>query len=370
MRPYFYLLQADLSSAWQHALLCFITALVISLLCIPVIILFINRFKLYDQPNGRKLHTSPVPTMGGVAIAAGMLFAYYMWIPFDWQVMDICFLFCVIALLALGMMDDLLDLPARYKFLVQVSLAALIALSGIRIHSFEGLFGIHELPLPAQYSFTILAIVGITNAFNLIDGIDGLAGSLAFMSLLTLGIFLTLSGNTTAGFIAFALAGAILGFLYFNFNPAKIFMGDTGSLVIGFIIAVLGIQLMQSNAKMPDPVLPHSPLFVLGIVLIPVFDTLRVFATRIWKGKSPFTADKTHIHHFFINAGFSHSFTVRMICFTHAIILTEIYLLQGIRQELVITLSFLFMLLVTVLFKHIRVIKPVYHKLHKLLQAE
>ena len=138
-------------------------------------------------------------------------------------------------------MDDVRDLSAKYKFLIQFGLALLMALGGVRIESFHGLFGIYELPLTAQYTFTIVAIVGITNAFNLIDGIDGLAGGLGFMSLTTIGIFLTMNGQTDVALIAFAMAGGILAFLYFNFNPAKIFMGDTGSLVLGFTIAVLGI---------------------------------------------------------------------------------------------------------------------------------
>ena len=132
-------------------------------------------------------------------------------------------------------MDDLKDLSAKYKLAIQIGLASIITLSGIRITSFDGLFGINELPLYSQYTFTILAIVGITNAFNLVDGIDGLAGGLGFMSLLTIGIFLTISGDTQGALIAFALAGGILGFLHYNFSPAKIFMGDTGSLVLGLL---------------------------------------------------------------------------------------------------------------------------------------
>src|SRR6185503_12393696 len=191
------------------------------------------------------------------------------------------FFFSIIVLFGLGIMDDLKDLSAKYKFIIQFGLAALIALSGIRITSFNGLFGIQDLNLSAQYTLTILAIVGITNAFNLIDGIDGLAGGLGFMSLLTIGLFLTMSGDGNTALIAFALGGAVLAFLYFNFNPARIFMGDTGSLVLGFVIAVLGIRLMQVNLHAAKPVLPHAPVFVFGIVLIPVFDTLRVFGIRI-----------------------------------------------------------------------------------------
>jgi UDP-N-acetylmuramyl pentapeptide phosphotransferase/UDP-N-acetylglucosamine-1-phosphate transferase len=234
---------------------------------------------------------------------------------------------------------------------VQIALAFLIALSGIRITSFEGLFGIDELPLYSQYSFTILAIVGITNAFNLVDGIDGLAGGLGFMSLITLGVFLTISGDVSGALIAFALAGGLLAFLHYNFSPARIFMGDTGSLVLGFIIAVLCIRMLNVNSVSQNPVVNHIPVFILGVVLIPVFDTLRVFAIRIWKGKSPFEADRTHIHHLLTNNGFSHAFAVRVICFLHGLILIEAYLLKEMKAEYILSLMIAFMITATFILK-------------------
>ncbi|HQZ50630.1 MAG TPA: MraY family glycosyltransferase, partial [Chitinophagaceae bacterium] len=178
---------------YKFALLCFVTAFVVTLITIPPIISLIKKYSLYDVPNARKEHASPIPTMGGIAIVAGMLMALLLWFPFSNSIQQICFFFSITILFGLGMMDDLKDLSAKYKFVIQFGLATLIALSGIRITSFEGLFGINELPLMAQYTITIVAVVGITNAFNLIDGIDGLAGGIGFMSLVTLGIFLTMS---------------------------------------------------------------------------------------------------------------------------------------------------------------------------------
>lgn len=337
---------------YKFALLCFVTAFVVTLLAIPPIISLIRRYRLFDMPNARKEHINPVPTMGGIAIVGGMLISLLMWFPFSYEMGQICFFFAIAGLFALGIMDDLKDLSAKYKFIIQIGLAALIALSGIRIYSFDGLFGIHELPVISQYTFTILAIVGITNAFNLVDGIDGLAGGIGFMSLVTVGMFLTMSGDNNTALVAFALAGGILAFLYFNFNPARIFMGDTGSLVLGFVIAVLCIRLLQVNAITTSPLLEHAPVFVLGIVLIPVFDTLRVFAIRIWKGKSPFAADRTHIHHLLTNEGFSHVFAVRVICFIHAFILIEVYLLRNFRQELILLALTLFMIIVSAILKN------------------
>jgi UDP-N-acetylmuramyl pentapeptide phosphotransferase/UDP-N-acetylglucosamine-1-phosphate transferase len=358
-----HLLQIDLRfQDYKFALLCFITAFVVTLISIPPIISLIKKFRLLDVPNDRKLHTSPIPTMGGIAIISGMTIALTLWFPFLNQVTQICFFFSIIVLFGLGIMDDIKNLSARYKFIIQIGLATLIAVSGIRITSFDGLFGIYQLSLSAQYTITVLAIVGITNAFNLIDGIDGLAGGLGFMSLVTIGIFLTISGDVNTALIAFALAGGMLAFLYFNFNPAKIFMGDTGSLVLGFVIAVLCIRFMQVNLYAVKPVLQHSNMFVLGIVLIPVFDTLRVFSVRLWNGKSPFEADRTHIHHLLINSGFGHSFTSKIICFVHGFVLLEAYWLRDVKQEIVLLLLLCFMILVVVILKNFRQFFPISDK--------
>ncbi len=354
MKSHLYLLQLDLYLRdYRFALLCFITAFVITLITIPPIITLIKKYRFYDLPNDRKLHASPIPTMGGIAIIAGMMISLFLWFPFNNATAQISFFFSITVLFGLGIMDDLRDLSAKYKFLVQAGLAAIIALSGIRITSFDGLFGLYEIPLMAQYTLTMIAIVGVTNAFNLIDGIDGLAGGLGFMSLVTLGLFLTMNGDIQTALVAFALAGGMLAFLYFNFNPARIFMGDTGSLVLGFVVAVLCIRLLQVNAAVANPVLPHAPVFVLGIVLIPVFDTLRVFAVRIWNGRSPFQADKTHIHHLLTNAGYSHGFAAKMICFIHGFILMEVYWLRTVRQEWILLILLAIMLFAVVLLKNI-----------------
>lgn len=352
MNNQFYLLQIHLPfQDYKFPLLSFVTAFIVTLLSIPPLISLINRYRLYDIPDARKLHKSPVPTMGGIAIVAGLGISVLLWLPLQAEPAQIAFFFSVLGLLLIGVMDDLKDLSAKYKFAVQLSIAALIALSGIRITSFNGLFGIETLPLFSQYFFTILAIAGITNAFNLVDGIDGLAGGLAFMSLITLGLFLTLSGDPNTALIAFALAGGVLAFLYFNFNPARIFMGDTGSLVLGFTISVLCVRLLQVNTFAINPVLPNAPVFVLGIVMVPVFDTLRVFTLRTWNGSSPFQADRTHIHHLLTNNGFNHVFAVRVICFIHALVLIEVFVLRNVRQEFTLALLTVFMILASLILK-------------------
>ncbi|HWI91972.1 MAG TPA: MraY family glycosyltransferase [Flavisolibacter sp.] len=349
------LLQIDLSfSAFKLGILAFVTAFVVAMIVMPPLIRIIYRFKLFDVPDRRKEHASPIPTMGGLASIAGMAIACALWFQFSRDIFVVSFFFSMAVLLAIGMMDDLKNLPARYKFAIQIAVALLIAFSGVRLTSFNGLFGINELPVSAQYTFTVLVLVGITNAFNLIDGIDGLAGGLGFMSLAILGIFLMLSGDENDAIIAFSLGGGLLGFLYYNFNPAKIFMGDTGSLVLGFVVSVLSIKLIQLNTGVSSPILPHAPVFAVSVVLIPVFDTLRVFALRIWSGRSPFSPDKNHIHHLLTNNGWNHSVAAKLLCCVHAFVLGLGYFLKNFSQITGLSILFSFMLLVILVFRKLR----------------
>lgn len=322
--------------------------------------LMVKKFKLFDRPDFRKEHISPMPTFGGIAIFAASIVSLLFWFQFHNHPSIITFFLSLIIILALGVMDDLRNLPARYKLIIEAGLATMLAVSGIRITSFGGLFGIYEINIIAQYTITVITIVGITNAFNLIDGIDGLAGGMGFMSLVTLGIFLTLSKDFNFALIAFAMAGSLLGFLYFNFNPAKIFMGDTGSLLIGFVTAVLCVQLMKVNSIIPVPVVPNIYVFTLGIVMIPVFDTLRVFGVRIWKGRSPFSPDKTHIHHLVTNKGFSHGFAARIICVFHGFILILVYWMKDWKPELQLLILFGFMLLLIYFFTRVGILKKIF----------
>jgi len=358
MNNHLSLLQASINFPdFKFGLLTYVMAFVLTLIFIPPVIFMVKRFKLFDRPNARKEHSVPTPTFGGISIFAGMMVSLLFWFKFNNHPSVITLFLSMVLLFGVGIMDDLKDLAARYKLVIEAGLASLLAVSGIRITSFGGLFGINELHIIAQYVITVITIVGITNAFNLIDGIDGLAGGLGFMSLVTLGIFLTISKDLNYAMIAFALAGALLGFLYFNFNPARIFMGDTGSLMLGFVIAVLCVQLMKVNALYTAPVVPNIYVFTLGIVMIPVFDTLRVFGTRIWKGRSPFSADKTHIHHLVTNKGFTHGFAARIICVFHGFILILVYWLKDWKPELQVIILICCMLSLVYFFNRIGVLK-------------
>jgi UDP-N-acetylmuramyl pentapeptide phosphotransferase/UDP-N-acetylglucosamine-1-phosphate transferase len=348
--------QIDLNfSAFKFSLLAFITAFIVAMLVMPPLIKVVNRFHFFDVPDDRKEHSMPIPTMGGIASFAGLLVASLLWYRFTNDILTISFFFSICTLCAVGIMDDLRNLPARYKLVIQAAVASLIAFGGVRIESFNGLFGIEQLPVSAQYTITIIAITGITNAFNLIDGIDGLAGGLGFMSLIISGIILILCHDANSAILAFALGGGLLGFLYYNFNPARIFMGDTGSLVLGFVVAVLAIKVIQLNSGLhAGIIISNAPVFALGIVAIPVFDTLRVFAIRLWQGRSPFSPDKNHFHHLLTNNGWSHSFTSRTICLLHGLVLAAGYFLKNIPQLGAIGVLMGIMLLATYIFQRLK----------------
>src|SRR6476659_9401674 len=343
-------------SAFKFSILAFVTAFIIAMLVMPPLIRIVNRFHFFDVPDDRKEHITPIPTMGGIASFVSLVVACMLWYRFTNDILTISFFFSICTLFAVGIMDDIRNMPARYKLVIQAAVACLIAFSGIRIESFNGLFGIEQLPVVALYSITIITITGITNAFNLIDGIDGLAGGIGFMSLIILGIILTLCNDGNNAIIAFALGGGLLGFLYYNFNPARIFMGDTGSLVLGFVVAMLSVQIIKINLGLyTESIIVNAPVFALGIVAIPVFDTLRVFAIRIWQGRSPFSPDKNHIHHLLTNNRWSHSFAAKLLCGVHALVLILGYFLKDMVQLGGLFILFLLMLLTVFVFQRMKV---------------
>lgn len=303
----------------------FITSLLLSLLSFPTLIKFGKKRQLVDVPGERKVHTNAIPTLGGIGIFFGVFVSGLIFLPYTPPVI-IAFL-ATIFLFLCGVWDDLKGINAPRKFTLQIAAAALVVSYGIRIESFHGLFGIHELPMYMQYSFTILVIVGITNAVNLIDGLDGLAGGIALINSLLLGIFLYINNDIFFSLLAFSLSASLIAFLIFNFNPAKIFMGDTGSLPLGFLLAILGIRYLHIDTQSATPSLGLNPLMiVIGLFLVPVTDTLRVMAERIITRKSPFSADQNHIHHKLLNIGFTHRNTVLLIYAFHIAIISIAYL--------------------------------------------
>jgi UDP-N-acetylmuramyl pentapeptide phosphotransferase/UDP-N-acetylglucosamine-1-phosphate transferase len=283
----------------------------------PLLVRFLRRRHVLDAGGRRKIHRGFIPSMGGVIICLAFLFAMILWIPLE----DIAvrrFEWAAIALIFFtGIRDDIDPLRPLYKFVVQVIAAIMVVIAGdVHVTSFYGLFGIHEISITVSYGLSILFIIFVTNAFNLIDGIDGLAATIATVAFAFLGCWFYATGNQTEALRMACIIGALVGFLYYNWEPASIFMGDTGSLVIGFILSTSTLTFISANGSLPDDSLYKFPAVLsvgMAVVLLPIFDTVRIFLLRIRQGKSPFLPDKQHLHHVVLHIANTHAKTVRLI---------------------------------------------------------
>ncbi len=323
-------------------LAAFIAALLVSLILIPFIIRLSIRFNLVDKPNERKVHKVPVSRLGGVGIIAGTLVTAPLWfLEGDVSLMT-HLLAGLLILVALGIADDLKELSPKIKFAGQTIAALIIAHGGLLIDSLYGIFGIYEIPVVIQYILTVFIVVGIINAFNLIDGIDGLAGGLALIDMTGFFILFMVSGNAGASLVAAGCAGALLGFLKYNYHPARIFMGDTGSMSLGFLLSAAGIMaLTGSRGDLPHFNYSETAIMVFSIFILPVYDTLRVFAGRILNRKSPFSPDKTHIHHLLMKTGFNHPRSAKVLYTANIVLIMTGFLLRSGTMSLVAPLLFL-----------------------------
>src|SRR3984885_13189703 len=282
----------------------------ITFLAIPAVINVAEMKKLFDMPDARKVHHFPITPLGGLGIFAGFMFGCLLTIHLSEYPEIQYFIAASFVIFFLGLKDDILVISPIKKFIGQV-LAAFIIIyyGGIQIRSMNGFLGVYQLPEMFSLLLTYFAVIVVINSFNLIDGIDGLAGSLGLLSTVVFGVyFLNVSPALLPyAVIAFALAGSLLAFLIFNWQPAKIFMGDTGSLLVGTINAILVIKFINvanaSNIKFP---INASPAVGFTILMIPLLDTLRVFGIRILHRRSPFSPDRNHIHHLLLDRGFSH----------------------------------------------------------------
>jgi UDP-GlcNAc:undecaprenyl-phosphate/decaprenyl-phosphate GlcNAc-1-phosphate transferase len=282
---------------------------IISFLAIPVILQIADQKKLYDVPDERKVHTHPVASLGGVGIFGGFLLASLLSIQGHLNPEFQYFFAAALVIFFLGLKDDLIVLSASKKFVGQmVAASILIHLGGIRLDSMHGLFGFDQLPEAFALALSYLTIIVVINSFNLIDGVDGLATSLGIFTMLIFGTYFFVIGHQAYALLAFALTGSLVAFLIFNHNPAKIFMGDSGSLMIGLVNAILVIKFINV-ASQPSVLLPIESAAAVGfaILIVPLLDTLRVFAIRIFNGRSPFTPDRNHVHHLLLGWGLGHT---------------------------------------------------------------
>lgn len=310
-----------------------ITSFVIGFLTIPVIIKYSMQKNLVDIPGRRKIHKRVTPSMGGIAIFLGFFIASLVWIEIlSWK--DIKFIMAsLFVIFFIGVRDDLVPLRAIIKLMGQILVALMIILLlDLRLKSFYGLFGVNELPLMVSYIITLLTIIVITNSFNLIDGLDGLAGSIAIIALLSYGVWFFLEGDEIYSTLAFAMAGGTLAFLIFNWEPSEIFMGDTGALVIGMMLSILTIHFIEFNHNLP---LSSKYKFTGSIataacfIIIPLVDTCRIIILRISKRQSPFSPDKSHIHHAIMRLGMTHSQTTVVLAFIQLSFILLAVILRG-----------------------------------------
>jgi UDP-GlcNAc:undecaprenyl-phosphate GlcNAc-1-phosphate transferase len=283
----------------------FLLAMVVTMAWLPVFRRFAAKWGIVDQPGDRKVHAAPIPRIGGIAMAIGVLVAAVVVIPL--QAADRYFLIAAAVLTIFGGLDDRFDLNYRIKLLGQV-LAALIVIlgGGVQIHDLtldDRVF----LPQWISIPLTLFFLVGITNAINLADGLDGLAGGTTFLCLCALAMLAYIGGQASSAALALAFAGAVLGFLRFNTFPASIFMGDAGSQLLGFAVGVLSLRATQGGESM---ISAATPILLLAL---PILDTLSVMTQRISEGRSPFSADKNHIHHKLLGFGFDHHEAVMVI---------------------------------------------------------
>lgn len=291
-----------------HVILTGSVAFMITFLAIPAIINVAKEKKLFDLPDARKLHTNPIASLGGVGIFLGFLLACLLTIPNKENQEFRYFFASAIVIFFLGLKDDILIISAIKKFLGQLAAAAiLIHLGHIRIESMHGFLGFETLPEPLSYFISYITIIVIINAYNLIDGVDGLAGSLGVLTTSIFGAYFYMAGMPVYSLMAFGMAGSLLAFLVFNFNPAKIFMGDSGSLLLGLVNAIMVIKFI-TVADAPGAQFPIASSVAVGfsILVVPLLDTLRVFSIRIVKGRSPFVPDRNHIHHLLLDRGLNH----------------------------------------------------------------
>jgi len=324
----------------KELVLAFITSFILVLLATPSLIKVAKLKHLVDEPGeARKVHSRSIPTIGGIMIFAGTIISYCLWFPstsefqfgMNYNVLSALqeFKYLVASmfiLFFLGVKDDIIGVSPTKKLAIHLVVGMiLILMAGIRITSLNGLFGVYEIPDWASIMLSLFTYIVIVNAINLIDGVDGLATGVGLIAAVSFAIWFYRTGDLPLALLAVGLAGALLGFLVFNFNPAKIFMGDSGSLIIGMVLFVLAVKLVEHDLSTVPLAMKgvSKPVLAMAILSYPLIDTLRVFFYRAVRGRSPFSADKNHIHHRLIQLGLNHKQVV-LVLYSFSIFITAL----------------------------------------------
>jgi len=293
---------------------------------------------LYDTPDERKSHHGVIPTLGGVGIFGGFIIGFCLFARFNMKSVEIKYVIAALSFtFMLGAKDDIVELVANKKFIGQIFAASIVVILGdIRLTSLYGLFGVSMIGDIPSYILSIITIIFIVNAFNLVDGINLLAGSIGIVSTVTFGTWFIFNAFFDYAILAAAMSGALFAFLKYNYTPAKIFMGDSGSLTVGLLVSVLAIQFIEKNEMVlavneSRHSLSHitaAPAMAIAVLIIPLYDTLRVFTLRLLNKKSPFIADRNHIHHKLLDTGFSHLQATTILIIVNLLFIISTYLLQ------------------------------------------
>ena len=335
--------------------LTFITAFLMTFFGIPTIIRVAKKNHLMDRPGERRAHYVSTPSLGGIGIFAGTVFAIVMWTPIH-QFTGLQYILSAFFIIFLvGAKDDIDPISVNKKLLGQILAACIIILlADIRITNLFGILGIGTLPYIPSLCFTLFFMLLVINSFNFIDGINGLAGSLGILIAVTIGTWFFQVDRIEMATIAYALSGALMAFLYYNYTPAKIFMGDTGSLLLGLIVSILCINCLEEHLTLSDrhPYALGAPAAVIiGIIIIPVFDAIRVLTMRILSGKAPHKADRTHIHHLLLRARLSHMQATAILIAVNLFFIAIVFRYQHIGNvPLILLILCLGMVLNVVLF--------------------
>ncbi len=331
------------SNTYVLAFIALIAAYVVSIRVYPTIIYLSHTKDLMDEPCERSMHTGKTPTLGGIGLfltfAIGMVLSgVFAPLPPQDVINVLALVGATMLLLFLGVKDDLVLVSPRKKFIGQLVATALVVIaSDIRILSMEGIFGVGEMPYWVSVVFTIFVFLLIINAFNLIDGIDGLAGGLAILAATVYGVFFLLNGQQYLALACVILIGALIGFLQHNLSKQqKLFMGDSGSLFTGFLLAYLTVAFLNKSVAISPLAFPiaNAPIVAIAVLSYPMMDTLRVFTVRIRAGRSPFSADKNHIHHRFLSLGFNHKRASSSIVLLNLVVIAVALVFQHINIHL------------------------------------
>jgi len=331
-----------------NILLSALTSFVIVFISIPSIIKVARLKHLFDFPEERKAHATEQPTLGGLAIFAGLIFSFTFWTADMYFPIRQYVIAAIIILFFIGMKDDIIIISPLKKLAGQI-IAALIVVffAGVRLTSFHGIFGIYELPEWLSISVSVFTILVIINAINFIDGIDGLAAGIGIIASLVFGILLYYYDEYVLSLLAFSLMSSLLAFMYYNFSPAKIFMGDTGSMIIGFVLSILSIQFIEIHKSGTASFISanFSPVLAIAVLIVPLSDMLRIFCVRLYSGKSPFAPDRNHIHHCLLDLGMTHRSVTLTLCSVSIFFISLTFILRYMRSMELLLLMSLFALL-------------------------